>query len=448
MAENAPLFRVESAQLRPLAPVPQAIQTVAGPAVALPAIPSAVVRAPRVRREVRDVPAFVRRQRLRGLAGLEPAETFTIRTPDGAAVLAELSLGLQVQVQAGDNVNAAPPPLAIADTVLDFTPIIRLTAGGSPRMQSEDSREPEFYLDALYAPTEHRLVRERESGFLNHLLVQAGRSTAVAQTGVRLLYDDNVFAAGSESTPEESFTVFEVGPIVAYRTSVRTTVHFRASFRRITEEQATGNRRESDLEAGIEYEISPKTIVGTGLGAGHIRFDEESFGTQDYRQGYGSIAWKPTRTLAFRTRMGVEWREFQRQDPPPTKWSLVGSAALEWEATATTRLAALLAITNQPSVVQSGTLFHEVRYGLQVEQDLGEHYYAACEVECQEREYDTGRHETDFTLRPALGYRILSGAVCDSIRLEVFYLFRRHWNHGAGGDYTRNQGGVQLSLLY
>ena len=447
-AQDAPAFRFQSAQLRPLAPLPQSTQVIAGPPLTLPVLPPVIVRTLRPRGDDRDTPAFLRRQRLRGLAAFEPSETFTLRTTDGAAILAQLSLGFQTQLLASDNVNSAAAPLALSDTIFDFTPIARVTAGGTPRLQTADSREPEFYLDALCAPTEHQLIHAGQSAFLQHLFLQAGRASAVALTGARLTYDENTFAAGSDSAAEESFTSLEAGPVIEYRTSVRTTAHVRSNYRRITLDQPDGNRTEGDINAGIEYEISPKTIVGTGFEGGHIRFDREDFGTQDYRQSYVSMAWKATPKLTFRTRTGVEWRGFQRLIPRPEKISVVTGTTLEWRPTETTRAAASLSIRNQPSVTQNGSLFRETRYAAEAEHDIGYSYYARGEIECVERAYDTGGRETELTLRPAVGYRIRSGAILDGVKLEVFYQFRQHWNHTTGGGYTRNQGGVQLAVFF
>ena len=445
-AQDAPAFRFRAAQLRPLAPLPQSTQTIAGPPIPLPALAPVVARPFRLRGGDRELPSFLRRQRLRSLAAFESAEPFTLRTTDGAAILAELSLGFQLQLEASDNVNSAPPGQEISDTVFDFTPIAHLTAGGTPQLQTADSREPELYLDVLAAPTEHQLVHAGQSAFLQHLFVQTGRSTAVALTGVRLTYDENFFAGGSDSAAEETYTTLEAGPVIDYRTSVRTTVHMRANYRRITLEQPGSNRTEGDITAGIECEISPKTIVGTGFEAGRIVFDNDTFGTQEYRQSYVSMAWKATPKVTFRTRTGIEWREFRRLPPQPEIVTVVTGTTLEWRASETTRVAASFSIRNQPSVTQNGSLFRETRYGVLAEQYFGYSYYARCAAECVQRAYDTGSRETDFTLRPAVGYLIRSGAWVDGVKFEIFYEYRRSWNQNAGGGYIRNEGGLQLSV--
>ncbi len=446
-AEDMPAFRFQSAQLRPLVALPPATQGVATPLVSVPSLPPVIARPPRIRNEDQDLAAFIRRQHLRGLAGSERTDTFTIRTTDGAAVLAQLSLGLQVQIQSSDNANSAPAGQARADTIYDFTPIARVIAGGSPGLQPEDSREPEYYLDALYAPTEHRLLQAAQSAFLQHLLVEAGRSTPIVQTGVRLTYDENTFAAGTDSSAEESYALLEVGPVLKYRLSPKTTLGAHSAYRRITLDQPDGNRREGDIDAGFEYEYSPKTTLGLGFEGGHIEFDREDFGTQDYQQGYFSMAWKPTPKLMLRTRTGVERREFQRVAPKPDKISVVSSAAIEWRPSEQARLTATFANYNQPSVTQGGSLFRETRYGLDGSQDIGRSCYLRCEMEYRERAYDTMRYESEVNIRPAIGYRIVSSPLVDSARIEVFYQFRRHWNRSAAG-YDRNQFGVQLTTLF
>ena len=444
-AQDTPAFRYQP-QLRPVAVLPRAEVHVPGVEVTPPAPPVLLAPALPPRRNVLYVPLALRRQRQRNFAEPDARDIFTLRLPGGAR--AQLSLGLQSEFRTSDNINGAPKPLALSDETFEFTPIAHLTAGGLPALQPERSPEPEWYLDALYAPTSHQLLRAGQSAFLQHLLVRAGRATQVAHTGVQFAYDENVFSASSDSSAEENVTLLEAGPVIEYRTSAKTAVHFRGDYRRITQDEPSGNRTELTGDARMDCELSVKTTAGLGVAAGHIVFDQALFGTQDYGQGYATLVWQATAKLTFRTQVGVELREFTRPVPKVGSVTPVAVAVLDWRASEKTRVTAAFRVQNQPSVTQSGALYRETKFALEAQHDIAANFYARAELEYARRSYDTGRLQTELTLRPAVGYQLASGAVLDSAKLEFFYQLRRHWNHGAGGDYDRNQCGVQLTVFF
>ena len=408
--------------------------------------PVVIAPTPQRRREEFYIPLALRRQRQRNFALASARDVFTFRAPGG--ISAQLSLGLQSEFRATDNFNGAPAALALSEEIFEFTPIARLNVGGTPGLQSERSPEPEYYLEALYAPTSHHLLRAGQSAFLQQVLAFAGRATQVAHTGVRVAYDENIFAAAGDSSAEESYTLLEAGPVIDYRMSAKTAVHIRGDYRRITRDNPTPNRSELTGDARIDCELSVKTTAGLGVAAGHIRFHQTRFGTQDYGQAFVTLVWKATAKVSFRTQAGVEFREFTRPVPKAGSITPVAVAVLEWRATERTRVAAAFRVENQPSVEQGGALFRETKLGIEAQHDLAASFYARAELEYTRRAYDSGRLETNLTLRPAVGYQLVSGAALDSVKLEVFYQFRHHWNHGAGGDYDRNQGGVQLTVFF
>ena len=457
-AQDAPAFRFQP-QLRPLAAQPRANRYVAGAEASLPVAPAGVARTPSRRRDEFYIPLALRRQRQRNFALASARDIFTFRAPGGLS--AQLSLGLQSEFRATDNFNSAPAALALSEEIFEFTPIARLNVGGLPGLQPERSPEPEYYLDALYAPTSHHLLRAGQSAFLQQLLAFAGRATHVAHTGVRIAYDENIFAAAGDSSAEESYTLLEVGPVLDYRLSAKTAVHVRGDYRRITRDNPTPNRSELTGDARIDCELSVKTTAGLGVAAGHIRFHQALFGTQDYGQAFVTLVWKATPKVTFRTQVGVELRQFTRPLPkaagfapvaaaPPKPDSIapVAVTVLEWRASEKTRVAAAFRVERQPSVEQGGALFRETKLGIEAQHDIAASFYARGELEFARRAYDSGRLETELTLRPAMGYQLTSGAIFDSAKLEVFYQFRHHWNQGVGGDYVRNQAGLQLTVFF
>lgn len=445
-AQNSPAFRAQPPALRPLAGIPH--PELAPPRADVPLfLPQSLLpqAAPGHAREP-YVPFALRRSRLRNLAPAGPREAFTLRT--SAGVLAQLSLGVQTEIRASDNASSAPEPFARADTFLEITPIAHLTAGGPPDLHEEAAPEPALYLDALYAPTSHQLLRAGEEHFLQHLIVRAGRATPVSHVGARVTYDENLFAVGGDSSAEETFTLFEIEPVLEYRPSVKTTLHARGDYREIILEQPGGDHTELTGDAGLDCELSAKTTLGLAVAAGHIEFAEPLFGAQDYRQGAVVLAWKATPKVTVRAQAGVEQREFERPVPKAAVVSAVAVAVLEWRPDERTRVAAAYRVQNLPSVVQGGALFRETKWALEAQRDLGVSFYASAEAAHTGRRYDTGRDETELTLRPAVGYHLVAGAMLDSVKIELFYQFRHHWNHGAGGDYSRNQAGVQMTVYF
>ena len=443
-AQDAPAFRYQP-PLRPVVVLPHVELNLPRADVAVPLAPTVAAPAPRPRRETNYVPLAIRRQRQRNLAAPDSHDTFTLRVSD--RVLAQLSVGFQSEVRISDNITSAPDPLAHADEVFEFTPVAHLSAGGLPGLQPEKSLEPEFYLDALYAPTSHQLLRAGESAFLEHLEIRAGRATAVAHTGVRVAYHENLFAASGDTSTEENFAYLNVEPLFEYRASAKTTLHVRGDYQRVTLDQPDGNRSEFAADSGFDVELSPKTTAGLGGVLGHIDFDNTRFGKQDYRQGYAAFTWKATPKVTVRTQTGIESREFARPIPKPDGITPVSVAVLDWRASDSTRVAAAFRIQNQPSVAQGGALFREMKFAGEAQHDFGTAFYARSEVEYVERRYDSGRDETELTLRPALGYQLSAGAWFDSVKCELFYQFRQRWNSDGPG-YDRNQAGLQLTVFF
>jgi hypothetical protein len=445
-AQSAPAFHTQPPALRQLPSVPH--PELVPPPVNVPLfLPPALMPAS-ARRRVNEfyVPLTLRRQRQRNLEPPDARDAFTLRTSSG--ILAQLSLAVQAELRATDNVNSAPRPLAEADTILEVTMLAHLTAGGSGALQPESSTDPEYYLDASYAPTSHQLLRAGTSDFLQHLAARAGYASQVMHTGVRIAYDEDLFASGSESSPEENFTVLEGGPFFEYRPSAKTTIHARGDLHRITLKEPGGNRIDRTAEAGIDCDLSVKTTAGLGAAVGHIDFDQSRFGTQDFEQCFAVLVWKATPTVNIRAQAGAEFRQFSRPVPKDSIVSGVALAALDWRPDERTRVSAAFRVQNQPSTVQNGALFRETRYAIEAQHDIGTHFYISGDAEHVGRHYDTGRDESELTLRPAIGYQLVSGALLDSVKMELFYQLRRHWNHGAGGDYTRNQAGMQMTVFF
>ena len=68
----------------------------------------------------------LQRHPLRNLETFQGVQPFTLRLPSEMGAQAQLSLGLQTEVRYNDNVNNAPRALAVGDTIIEWTPVIRM----------------------------------------------------------------------------------------------------------------------------------------------------------------------------------------------------------------------------------------------------------------------------------------------------------------------------------
>jgi hypothetical protein len=453
-AEENPLFRFEESPLKEprlkeqpvnwspmIVPRPRFRPPVVRPLPTLPYEQSLSVA-------FRETPVKLRRHPLREITLATEDEPCTIRTPESSPIDARLSLGVQTEFRATDNVANVPNARATSEMFHDLTPIVRLTLGDNPDNRPWDWTEKEGYLDVLYAPTWHRLLEAQTMQFLHYLNARVGRLTPLLHTGARFVYDDNLFASQEEGSPEDNFTMREIVPFIEYRPSQVTILHVRGEYRQLQLQNPVGDRSEWVADAGVDVVVSAKTTVGLSAQMGRIEYDQPQLGMQYYSQGFLSMVWLPTQKVTFQTRVGVELREFDRPKPLENQWSPLATAFLSWQPTERTRLAGTFGLRNYPSIVRLGSLVTDMRFGLDVTQDLGSRFYGRVEAESIHRDYNAGFQEWELTARPALGYRLTSSELLDAAQIEVFYQFRRRLNNGFGDDFVRHQAGVQLTVFF
>jgi hypothetical protein len=395
-----------------------------------------------------ETPVALQRHPLRNIEPFREYRPFTLRMPGETGVAAQISAGFQTDVRYNDNINSAPAGMAVGDAIVDWTPIIQLNIGDPAGERPEGSLDSTYYLEVQYLPTIHERLNAGTTRTLQRLIGEAGRANAILRTAVRFEYDENLFGASGESSQEDTFTILEVSPIIEYNLSAKTTLYAEGTFRRVTLQPGTGNRTAYILDTGFDCATSVKTTIGLGSEVGHIQFDQQASGAQDYQQGYVSWAWRPTAKIGFQTRVGAELRHFKTEISKPDRISPIVTATLNWQASDSTRVNAGFRVRNQPSVVLAGGLFQEIRLGADVTHDLAYNLYIRGEAEVIRRNYDNGLSQIEWTLRPALGYRTKQSKVLDSLTVELYYEFRGHHANLGNSDFQRNMFGVQTTAYF
>jgi len=410
-----------------------------------------------VAQRVLEIPVGFERHPTRNLTPAQGSEPFTLRNTSADDVQTQLSLSLQMDVRHDDDLDSAPRPLEIVADVAEYTPSLQLNIGsipsprhaigGIPGTHKDLSLESENYLEIQYLPTIYDRLDTGTSRTLQRIIGEAGRANAMATTALRVEYDENLFVTSDTTSPEDTYTLLEISPFMAYSPSAKTSLVAQAFYRRITIQNSTTNRTEYVLDVGVDCETSAKTSVGIGTELGHITFDDPEFATQDYQQGYLAWAWKPTATITFQTHVGVELREFANQSKP-NRTSPITTTVLNWQPNEQTSVSFGIRVQNQPSVSQNGALFQEVRMAADVRHEIGWNLYVRGEVDIDHRNYDSGLTQTDVVFRPAFGYHTEVSRLFDSLNIEAYYQFQQRYSDQLNSNFGRNIFGLQSTIYF
>ncbi len=389
-----------------------------------------------------DADMTLQRRRWRGFAsssGLPPS-TGSVGG-DGAL---QLSLGLQSEVLYTDNISFVSNDRAVGDTIFELAPIIRLNLGDPQAWIGGPSRLSKYYADLLYVPTLHLLINEEITERPQHFLGEVGRVSEVSRVLLRLDYDERLLSSTEDSSPEDTFTLLEASGLLEYRLTPKTTLKARGTYRDITVGEGFSNRSAWIGEFGADWAATMKSKLGLGTEIGHILFDQAATGVQNYQQALLTFEWKPTVKLSLTSRVGVEWREFERTLPRAGETTPVAVAALRWQAQEKTLISARLRLSNEPSIIEQGALYQELRLGPDVTHDWSPHLYTTSELQFIRRLYDTGRRDFEPTTRIALGYRQDADKQLNRFNLELFWQWRRRVRNDDVGDADRTQVGVRV----
>src|SRR5205823_10331522 len=108
-------------------------------------------------------------------------------------------------------------------------------------------------------PTVLELARAGTSRTLQRLRGEAGRASPISYTSVRFEYDENLFGVGGRDSPEETFTLFELSPLLEYHLSTKSTLQAQGTYDRITLANQNTSRRDYILDLSLDVETSIKT---------------------------------------------------------------------------------------------------------------------------------------------------------------------------------------------
>ena len=404
--------------------------------------------APRpLRQRVLEIPVGFERHPIRNLSAGGESAPFTFRTSSATDVQAQMSLALQTNFAHDDNLSASPRVVRIEDTVAQYIPSVRLNIGTIPGPRDALSLDSEYYLQLQYLPTIYERFDVGTSRTLQRIIGEAGRANALLTTALRVEYDENLGITSDTTSPEETFTVLEISPIVTYALSAKTSLRAQAFYRRITLKNSDSDRKESVIDAGIDFETSAKTSIGIGSQLGRIAFDDNIFSPQDYQQAYLAWAWKPTAKVTFQTRTGVELREYA-SGPKPDHLSFITTSVLNWRPDERTGVNFGVRVQNQPSISQNGTLYQEVRVAADFRHEVFWNLYLRAELSSSHRNYDSGLTQMDIVLRPSVGYHTEVSRLFDSLNIEVYYQYQQSYSNQLNSNFDRNVFGIQSTIYF
>lgn len=365
-------------------------------------------------------------------------------------IAARMALGVQSALFFTDNIYFQTPDRAREETMFEISPVIKIDLGDPQAwLNSMPTNQSDYYASLLYVPTFYYHLGEELDDYAQHFLGEAGRMNEVSRVVLRLEYDERLLVSSENTSPEENYTLLDASALVERRFATRFTLRGRSSYKHVEVVPATANRGTLTGEISATLEISPKTKAGLGAEMGHVMFEEDALGTQDYQQAFFTIDWRPTPKLGLTTRTGLEWRQFNRLPARPMKTSIVTQTGFFWQPSDKTRLNLSLRVANQPSVLAQGSLFREIRFGPDFTHDFTPHFYSAGELFMARRRYDSGRLDWEPMGRLAVGWREDPDKSLNRLNVELFVQWhRRERSDLANADVQRSQVGFQVTKFF
>lgn len=365
-------------------------------------------------------------------------------------VAARVSLGLQSALFFTDNIYFQTSDREREETMFEISPIIKFDLGDPQAwLNSAPAKQSEYHASLLYVPTFYYHLGEEVDDYAQHFLGEVGRANEVSRVLLRLEYDERLLISSENTSPEENYTLLDASALIERRFATRFTLRGKLGYKHVEVLPATANRSHLQGEAGAVFEISPKTKMGLGTEMGHIIFEQDVLGTQDYQQAFATLDWRPSPKTGFSTRTGLEWRQFNRLPTRPMKTSLVTQTGFFWQPSDKTRLNLSLRVANQPSVLAQGSLFREIRFGPDFTHDFTPHFYSTGELLMARRRYDTGRLDWEPMGRLAVGWREDNDIAHKRLNIEVFLQWhRRERSDLPNSDVQRTQIGMQVTKFF
>ena len=334
--------------------------------------------------------------------------------------------------------------------MIEISPILGLDIGdpAEPSAFGTRSLSSEYHAGLLYAPTFHHLVRADNTEVLHHFFSEAGRVTEINRWSLRLDYDERVLASSDDTSPEDAYTELEAGGLFEHRFSPKTSLRASLTYRDISTEGGFADRSSWAGDLIAEWAATAKTAIGLGAAMGHIRFDRDEAGTQDYQQALAVLRWRPSAKLSLTSTAGVERRAFSGEVERGAELSPVLAAAALWQAAERTRLQARIRVGNEPSVVEPGALIQEVRANLGLAHDFSARWYATGDLQYVNRDYDSGHEESEPGARIAVGFRQDPDRAANRLNIELYLQLRARERDDLPESASRSQAGLQITRYF
>jgi hypothetical protein len=362
-----------------------------------------------------------------------------------------VKLGLQTDVLFTDNIAFDLNSRARSDGIIEIAPILGLDIGDPPDPAAFGTRSlfGAHHASVLYAPAFHHLLRADNTEVLHHFFSEAGRVTEINRWQIRLAYDERVLASSDDTSPEEAYTELEAGALFEHRFTPKTSLRAALTWRDISTEAAVTDRSTLAGDLTAEWAATAKTSLGVTAVLGHMDFDRDEAGAQDYQQALALFRWRPSAKLSLTSTAGIERRAFE--DGPAARGaelSPVIAMAMQWQAAERTRVHVRARVADEPSVVEAGALYQEVRVSAGLVHDFSARWYAAGDVQYLSRDYDTGREETEPGARLAVGYRQDREQAANRLNVELYIHVRARERSDIPESASRSQAGLRITRYF
>ena len=368
----------------------------------------------------------------------------------GGAVPGNLKLGLQTDVLWTDNIAFDLNSRARDDAVIEVSPILGLDIGDPPAPGGFGAGSPasEYHAGLVYAPAFHHLLRADNTAVLHHFFSEAGRVTEINRWSLRLDYDERVLASSDDTSPEDAYTELEAGGLFEHHFTPKTSLRASLTYRDISTGDGFSDRSTWAGDLTAEWAATAKTTLGLGAALGHIRFDRDGAGTQDYQQALAVFRWRPSAKLSLTSTAGLERRAFDGAVARSAEFSPILAAAAQWQAAERTRFHARVRVTNEPSIVEAGAMFQEARVSMGAAHDFSARWYATGDLQHITRDYDSGHVETEPGARLAVGFRQDTDPAANRLNIEFYVHFRRRERDDIPESADRSQAGLRITRYF
>ncbi|MEM0896907.1 MAG: outer membrane beta-barrel protein [Verrucomicrobiota bacterium] len=363
----------------------------------------------------------------------EPGRRMSFLLPSGVT----FDVGFETSLVYDDNIFLTEN--ATSDTIFRFQPNLAVAFGDGRAKQ-------ETYFELAYRPTANVFFEnDSENSFDQDIStafqVARSKTTILGAAGFQRLSE-----ATNEVGGRFDRQVYSGALEFAYAVTGKTSVRLRGEYDgyRYDDDNDFEDSDELRGEIGVEYALSPKTIVGVGYAYGELDF--EVSGKQIYHQAFADVEWNPSDKLGVNTRFGIEYRDLlsDSQTIPLLE------AGFTYRPREKTSIAFRAYNREEASPFIGGESFTSTGFDAELSQQIGRRFTVLVGGGFENAEYNGGtsdgppsRSDDLWFTRIALRYQLR-----ERFSLEAFYSRRENTSEDGGFGYENNQVGLSGSLLF